>query len=296
MIHLSNIELFVRVVEEGSFSAAARFLGVTPSAISRQISKLENELGGRLFQRTTRKQGLTEAGEIYFQHAHRLVEEMKAAQLAVKNLTGKPSGILRVTAEADFSLTFIEPVLSKFLALYPDIQVRLHMSSEFKDLVHENFDVAIRVGHLEDSSLVARKLTESNSVICASPDYLSKHGTPSHPRDLSAHSCLSFRTRPGSSQWRFATEEGDIDIPISGRLNANSVAFLRNAALNDLGIVMIPLWIVREEIKQQRLIPILENFSMIPSGTPINALFSHRQQLAPKARAFINFLAEQLKT
>ena len=298
MSHLSNLELFVRVVEEGNFSAASRSIGITPSAVSRQISQLETELGGRLFQRTTRRQSLTEAGEIYYQHARRLVEGMEIAQLAVKTLTNKPSGTLRITAEADFALAFIEPILPEFLTLYPDIQVNLHMSAELKDPIGSNLDLAIRIGHLEDSSLAARKLTESQSIVCASPRYLSKHGTPSIPNDLTSHSCLSFRTQSKENYWCFNTfnsTEESLEVLINGCLNVNSIAFLRNAALNDLGIIMVPSWVVHDELKDKRLIPVLENYSVIPPSIPINAIFANNRQLAPKVRAFIDFLVKRIK-
>ena len=148
MKEISHMKLFINVVEEGSFSAAARSLGLTPSAVSRQISQLEEDLGGRLFQRTTRRQNLTEAGEIYFQHVVRIVEDMQVAQKAVKSLTGAPSGTLRITAEADFAIAFIEPVIKEFLERYPDIQISLDLSASYNDLITDNFDLAIRVGHL----------------------------------------------------------------------------------------------------------------------------------------------------
>ena len=286
----------MRVVEEGSFSAAARFLGVTPSAVSRQISQLEKELGGRLFQRTTRRQNLTEAGETYFQHAHRIVEDLEAARLAVSRLTDTPSGTLHLTVEADFALAFIEPILPEFLNRFPDLHVRLHMSAELLDLVHGGIDVAIRVGHLEDSSLVARKLVMSHSLVCASPAYLSRHGTPMHPSDLSSHSCLSFRTQPGKNQWSFELPEGVIDVPISGRLNVNGLVFLRNAACNGLGIIMIPTWMMNDELNSGQLVSILEDFPVMPPSTPIHAVFTHNRQLTPKVRAFVDFLVERMET
>lgn len=290
------MQLFVRVVEEGSFSAAARYLGVTPSAVSRQISQLETELGGRLFHRTTRRQSLTEAGEVYFQHAHRIVGDLESARLAVTQLTGKPSGSLHVTAEADFALAFIEPALPMFLRQYPDVQIRLSMSAGLLDLVHEGIDVAIRVGHLDDSSLVARKLAVSHSVVCASPAYLERYGTPTHPSELTSHSCLSFRTRPGRNIWSFESEDGPIDVPISGRLSVNGLVFLRNAAVDDLGIIMIPTWMMHDELKDRRLVPVLEEFPAIPPSTPINAVFAHNRHLAPKVRAFVDFLAERMES
>lgn len=296
MSELSNMQLFVRVVEEGSFSATARFLGVTPSAVSRQISQLEHELGGRLFHRTTRRQSLTEAGEIYFQHAHRIVDDLEAARLAVTQLTDTPSGSLHVTVEADLALAFVEPILPEFLNRYPAVDVRLFMSAGLLDLVHEGIDVAIRVGHLDDSSLFARKLAMSHSVVCASPDYLARSGTPTHPRDLASHSCLSFRTKPGKNQWSFDSQEGAIDVPISGRLNVNGLIFLRNAARDGLGIIMIPTWMMHDELKQGLLVPILDEFPVIPPGTPIHAVFAHNRHLAPKVRAFVDFLAQRMDT
>lgn len=289
------MQLFVRVVEEGSFSAAARFVGVTPSAVSRQISQLEQELGGRLFQRTTRRQNLTEAGEIYFQHAHRIVEDLEAARLAVMRLTDSPSGRLHVTAEADFALIFIEPILPEFLKRYPEVQVSLHMSAGLLDLVHEGIDVAIRVGHLDDSSLVARKLATSHSVVCASPAYLARHGTPAQPSDLASHSCLSFRTAPGKNYWSFDSPDGVVEVPISGRLHVNGLVFLRNAARDGLGIIMIPTWMMEDDLKQGKLAPVLEEFPARPPSTPIHAVFAHNRQLAPKVRVFVDFLAEQMR-
>jgi len=296
MNDLSHMQLFVRIVEEGSFSAAARYLGITPSAVSRQVSRLESELGGRLFQRTTRRQNLTEAGETYFQYAYRIVEDLEAARLAVTRLTDTPSGTLHVTVEADFALAFIAPILPKFLNRYPEVHVRLHMSAGLLDLVHEGIDVAIRVGHLDDSSLVARKLSMSHSLVCASPAYLAHHGTPTHPSDLSSHSCLSFRTRPGKNQWTFESPDGVIDVPISGRLNVNGLVFLRNAARDGLGIIMIPTWMMNDEHNSGQLISILEDFPVMPPSTPIHAVFAHNRQLAPKIRAFVDFLAERMAT
>jgi DNA-binding transcriptional LysR family regulator len=290
------MQLFVRVVEEGSFSAAARFLGVTPSAVSRQVSQLEGELGARLFHRTTRKQSLTEAGEIYFQHAHRLVADLEAARLAVSRLTDTPSGSLRVTIEADFAHAYVAPILPDFLDRYPKVQVRLFMSAGMMDLVDSGIDLAIRIGHLDDSSLIARKIAMSRSLVCASPAYLERNGTPTHPSELEAHSCLSFRTQAGKNHWGFEPPQGSLDVPISGRLNANSLVFLRNAALAGLGIIMTPTWMIRDELKHGHLVALLEDFPLVPPSTPIHAVFAHNRHLAPKVRAFVDFLVERMET
>ena len=290
------MRLFVRVVEEGSFSAAARFLGVTPSSVSRQVSHLEGELGARLIHRTTRKQSLTEPGEIYFQHARRIVADLEEARLAVSRLTDTPSGSLHVTVEVDFALAYVAPILPAFLDRYPQVQIRLSMSPGMMDLVDSGIDLAIRIGHLDDSSLIARRIAMSRSLLCASPAYLKRHGTPSHPGELEAHSCLSFRTRLGKIHWGFKLPQALIEVPVSGRLNANSLVFLRNAALSGLGIIMIPTWMIRDELKHGHLVPLLESFPLEPPGTPVHAVFAHNRHLAPKVRAFVDFLAEQTET
>jgi len=295
MNELSNLRMFVRVVEEGSFSAAARFLGVTPSSVSRQVSQLEGELGARLFHRTTRKQSLTEAGESYFQHAYRIVADLDQARLAVNRLTDTPSGSLHVTVEADFAVASIAPILPDFFDRYPEVQVRLFMTPDKLDLIDSGIDLAIRIGHLEDSSLIARKIGMTRSSVFASPTYLAQHGTPTHPSELAEHCCLSFRTKPGKNYWSFKLEEGSLDVPISGILNTNSLVFLRTAAAAARGIIMMPIWMVRDELKHGHLVPLLEDFPLIPPRTPINAVFAHNQHLAPKVRAFIDFLAERME-
>jgi len=289
------MQLFVRVVQEGSFSATARALGVMPSSVSRQITQLESELGARLLNRTTRKQSLTESGEIYFQHARRIVADLEEARLAVSRLTGAPSGSLHITVEADFALAFIAPILPDFLERYPEVQVRLFMSAGMMDLLDSGIDLAIRIGQLDDSSLIARKIATSRSLVCASPAYLKRYGTPTHPAELETHSCLSFRTQPGKNYWHFKLPGGSLEVPISGRLNANSLVFLRDAALATQGIVMIPIWIIRDELKHGHLVPLLEDFPLIPPSTPIHAVFMHNRHLAPKVRVFVDFLAERME-
>jgi len=296
MNEFSNMQLFVLVVHEGSFSAAARALGITPSSVSRQISQLEGELSARLFQRTTRKQSLTEAGGIYFQHAERIIADLKIARLAVSRLTDTPSGSLHITVEADFAVAYIAPILPDFLELYPKINIRVSMSVGMVDLVDSGIDMAIRIGHLNDSSLIARNIAVSRSVVCASPTYIEMHGKPSHPRDLDGHNCLSFRVGAGMKHWRFNVSEGSVNVPVSGRIDVNSIVFLRNVALKDQGIIMVPRWVIRDELSQGKLIPLLEDYPLEPDSTPIQAVFAHNRHLAPKVRSFVEFLVERMKT
>ena len=290
----SNLKMFVRVVEEGSFSAAARFFGLTPSAVSRQVSQLEDELGARLFQRTTRKQSLTEAGETFLRHARRIIVDLEEARLAVNRLTDAPAGSLHVTVESEFAVAFVAPVVPAFLNLYPAVQLHLTLGASKMDLVDSGIDLAIRIGHLDDSSLIARKIAVNSSVVCASQAYLEEHGIPTHPSELTSHNCLSFRTKPGKNHWSFRTNDGSLDVPISGRLNVNSLMFLRDAAVAGLGIVMIPEWMIGNELNDGRLIAVLEKFTLEPPSTPVHAVFAHNRQLAPKVRAFVDFLADHM--
>lgn len=294
MKEISEMELFVKVVEEGSFSSTARYFGVTPSSISKQVSQLETHLCVRLFQRTTRKQKLTEAGEIYYQHAKRIIEDILTAKLAVSQLSNSPSGNLHITAEVDFALAFIEPLLPDFLQLYPDINIRITMSAGLADIFEGGIDLAIRMGHLEDSSMIARKLMTSHSVICASPQYLKQFGIPQRPDELAQHNCISFKTQSGEITWNF-DDSGDIKcIPIKCRTNVNSLTFLRNLAMANTGIVMIPSWMISEQLKLGQLVPILKSFPMLPRSTPIHAVYAHNRHLAPKVRVFVDFMVDRL--
>ena len=294
MRNFTNLKLFVRVVQDGSFSSTARELNTTPSSVSRQISQLEEELGARLFRRTTRKQSLTEAGEIYYQHAQRIVSDLEEAKLAVARLSDSPSGSLSIAAEQDLATVFIAPILGEFTQRYPNIDLQLKMSSDLIDLVDGAIDVAIRMGHLRNSSLLARKLTNSRSVVCASPNYLKQRSTPRHPDDLANHNCLSFRVGSGLRQWQFETPEGDCEVAIRGRVNVNSVAFLKQLALSDTGIAMLPSWLIREELELGLLVPVLESYPLRPGTTPIQAVFAHSKHLPPKVRVFIDFMVEKL--
>ena len=287
---MKAIHLFIHVVKQGSFSGAARYFDITPSAVSRQISQLEHELGARLFHRTTRQQNLTEAGEIYFQYALRIHEEVESAQLAVNQLSGKPAGTLRVTAERDFAETFIQPLLSGFFNRYPEIQLHLSLETNVVDLIDGAMDLAIRIGHLQDSSFVARKLMSSPSIVCASPAYIKKHSLPLTPVELQSHNCLSFRPNASQVLWRLKVEQEFQEIPVSGKLRTNSLTILRDAALKDLGIILVPKWFVQNQLDSGQLISL--NFTTLE--TPIYAVFANSRQLAPKVRAFVDFMIEGL--
>jgi len=295
MDDLSLLRLFVQVTDQGSFSSVARSLHTTPSAVSRQISRLEEHLGTRLLQRTTRQQVLTEAGEVYLHHARQIIEDMDMARRAVSELSNTPSGVLRVTMEADLAQTLLNPILPEFLSAYPNLRLQLHTSATMEDLVGRGIDVAIRVGHLETSSLMAKRLTMSRSVLVASPEYLEQHGMPQHPEDLMHLSCLSFRVESDQTTWRFKSADKVLKVPVSGRVQVGSLAFLKETAKAGFGIAMLPIWILREDLSAGKLLPVLGKFPLEPPATPISAVYPSGRNLAHKVRVFIDFLTEKLQ-
>ncbi len=292
MENISLLRLFVQVADEGSFSAAARSTRTTPSAVSRQISRLEEDLGTRLLQRTTRQQVLTETGEVYLRHARQIVEDVDEARRAVSQLSSAPSGVLRITAEADLAVTLLSPMLPDFLRLHPDLRVQLVPSATLEDLISRGIDVAIRVGHLEDSSLIARRLTTSRSLLVASPEFLVRNGVPAHPEELSKLSCMSFHAGSGQRTWQFKSPDGILEVPISGRIQAGNLTFLKEAAKSGLGVAMLPTWAVRGELESETLVPILPGFPLEPSATPISAVYPSGRYLANKVRVFVEYLSK----
>lgn len=291
MDNIALLRLFVQVADEGSFSAVARSTRATPSAVSRQISRLEGDLGTRLLQRTTRQQVLTEAGKVYLRHARQIVEDVDEARRAVSHLSSAASGVLRITIEADLAAALLSPLLPDFLNQHPDLGVQLVPSDTLEDLIGRGIDVAIRVGHLEDSSLIARRLTMSRSLLVASPEYLERHGMPEQPDALSKRSCLSFHGGFGQRSWRFKSEGGVAEIPVSGRIQAKNLTFLREAAKSGMGIAMLPSWVVRNELNSGMLVPVLQEFPLEPSSTPISAVYPSGRNLASKVRVFVEHLS-----
>ncbi len=288
---VAGMRILVRVVDAGSFSEAGRQLGVAPSSISRQINELETSLDARLFQRTTRKLSLTEAGQIYYERAGRIITEVDEARLAVSEL-GSPSGILRVTVPSGLGRELIVSALPEFLARYPGVRVVLSMTDYLVDLVAGGFDVGIRVGQLRDSSLKARKIGESRRVVCASPTYLKVAGVPKRPAELEHHNCITFRDHPGHNVWKFRGKNGLAEVRVTGSFFARSADALSAAAVAGLGFVMLPDWNIGVELRQKQLEVVLSNYDSVPKTSPIWAVHSHQRHVPPKIRVFIDFLVE----
>jgi len=291
---LAGIRIFARVVEAGSFSEAGRQLGVAPSSVSRQINELEDSLGALLFQRTTRKLSLTEAGELYHERTTSIVTEIDEAKLAISQLDGTPTGILRLNVPGSLSRRYMVPTLVAFQKKYPGVKIVLLASDQIMDMIEHRIDLTIRLGVLHDSSLVARKIGSGRRVICASTSYLIKAGNPKSPDELTEHNCLTFRSNPGSNIWKFKNVKNVIsEVRVSGNLFANDGESLVAAAVMGHGIILVPEWLVGCELREGTLQEILTNYTTSPKETPMYALFPRQRHLPPKVRAFIDFIVEQ---
>lgn len=291
---IAQMRLFVRVVDAGSFSEAGRQIGAAPSSVSRQISDHESLLGVRLFNRTTRKLSVTEAGEVYYSRVRRILDEVEEAKLAVGEFDGKPTGVLRVTVPSGIGRQLLAVALPDFLDEYPSIKVVLTMTDRQLDIVEAGIDVAIRVGRQPDSSLKSRKIGSSRRIVCASPDYLKKHGTPKSPAELVHHNCLTWRAHPGANLWSFRGPEGPVNVRVSGNMFASNADALAAAAVAGLGVILLPDWNIGLELRQGKLRPILCEYQAAPETSPIYAVFPPQRQASQKVRAFTDFLAVRL--
>jgi len=292
MDRLAAIEAFVKVAETRSFSEAAVRMHASKSVISRHVSALEAELGARLFHRTTRSLTLTEAGQGYFERATRILADLEEASLAVSQLQSAPRGRLRVNAPMSFGFLHLAPALPDFMALYPELSVDVAMNDRFVDLIDEGFDVAVRIGVMDDSSLIARRLAPIRRVICASPAYLKAHGAPRSPEDLKAHECLCNSNIATGQEWRFVSGDGKPwTVEVRGRFSVNNGDALRIAALNGLGIAHLPTFIVGGDLQAGTLVTLLDEY--VPQPLSLNAVYPHARHLSPKVRAFVDFLAQR---
>ena len=288
----SSLSVFVRIAETGSFSAAARDLGVSKSAASKKVAALEERLGARLFNRTTRRLSLTEVGAAFLERAQRILAELQEAEAAVSMLTAEPRGTLWVNAPMSFGILHVAPALPGFMAKYPELVVSMDLNDRRVDLVEEGYDLALRIADLPDSSLIARRLVPARQVVCASPDYWARRGTPVHPRDLGGHNCLIYTYLSSVNEWRFRDGDRSLSVRIDGTLRANNGDVLRQAAIAGLGVYLGPTFIVGEDLRAGRLVAALEPFA--EDALSVYAVYPHRRHLSAKVRAFIDYLAGYL--
>ncbi len=281
--------VFAKVVEAGGFSAAAAALGISKSAVSKRVSRLEDRLGARLLNRTTRRIGLTEIGAAYYERAGRIAAEVEEAELAVSRLHAEPRGTLRLNAPMSFGVMHLAPAIPRFLARYPELAVDMALNDRLVDLVEEGYDVAVRISRLSDSSLIARRLAHSRRVVCGSPQYLERHGAPRSPGDLRDHNCLLYSYMLSGEEWPFRGPDGALSVKVSGSFSTNNGEALREAALEGLGLAMIPSFIVGPELGDGRLVAVLREYE--ETDLSIYAVYPHARHLSAKVRAFVDFAA-----
>ena len=287
-----TLETFVAVVEAQGFTRAAERLETTAGAVSRRVSALEAHLGLRLLNRTTRRFSLTEAGEHYFRDVSVILQALTEAQDRVSHLAEAPGGNLRVAAPLSFGVRALAPLLPAFLARYPDLHMTLDLDDRLVDILATGADLALRIGTLTDSSLVARRITEFRRILCAAPSYLGRRGEPQTPTDLAGHACLHYSNLAPRDEWTLMGPKGPETVVVSGPLCANNGDLLRQAAIAGLGIVALPDFLVGDDLAAGHLVPILTAYGT--AKLACSALWPSRQFVPAKVRVFVEFLAETL--
>lgn len=286
-LDLIDVGLFVRVCATRNLSAAGREFGLSPAASSARMAQLERQLGARLLHRTTRQIALTQDGEAFLERAVALLEAADLAQSSVGGGAGGPQGLLRVAASVSFGRLHIMPALADFLAQYPGIRLDLRLSDRVIDMAANGIDVAVRIGPLRDSALVARKLATSRLWLCAAPDYLARHGMPRRPEELAAHQCLVLE---GTNPWPFRDGASVLKVRVGGRMQSDNGEALRDAAVAGLGIALQSTWAMVDQLKSGSLVRVLADFPMAVE-TVVSAQYLNRSYLPPKTAAFIDFFA-----
>jgi len=285
-----GVSEFVAVAEAESFTAAAKTLGISTAQVSRQVSALESRLSTKLFYRTTRKVSATEAGQIYYQHCRQVLDGLEEAERTITNLQLTPSGKLRLTAPVTYGEKAIAPLVNDFVLRYPKLEVQLRLTNQKLDLVAGGYDLAVRLGKLEDSSMMAKRLSSRTFYVCASPGYLSTYGVPHSLSELEQHNCLQGNL----DYWRFQERGKPYNVRINGNIISDSGWALLDAALKGIGIVQLPDYYVQPSLAAGQLVSLLEHYQEADDG--IWAVYPHNRHLSPKVRMLLNYLGESLQT
>ena len=291
MDEVAAMRIFIRVVETGGLAAAGRVHGLSPASVTRRINDLEHKLGVTLLNRTTRKLSLTEAGELYFERCREIVHAIEETNLAVTEERAQPSGVLKITVPSSLSRLHLTPAAAAFPAQHPAERSAMGSTDRIVDIVEEGVDIAIRVGRLEDSSLIARKVGQARRLVCASPSYLEQSGTPHSPEELTDHAVLTFRNQPGTSSWKFEVDGRMVNVRVDGPFTSIDGETMVSAASAGLGLILVPEWLVGDELVRGALVEVLREATPMPADTPLYALYASGAYIAPKIRAFVDFLA-----
>ena len=293
MDSLSDIAVFVQVVERGSFTAAAKRLSLSKSVVSKYVTRLEDRLGARLLNRSTRRLSLTEVGRTFYERSRLGLEAIAGAEAAVSHLQGEPRGTLRINAPMSFAVLHLAPAIPEFLSIYPELKVDMNLDDRKIDAIEGGFDVSVRISQLPDSSLIARRMGPCRHVVVASPEYLERNGEPRSPEELEKHNVISNPYQESVHEWTFQRPgENPISVSVAGSIQMNNSLALREALINGAGISRIPTFVVGQDLQAGRLRAILTSYETLEVS--IYLVFAKRQHLAPKVRAFVDFMLQRI--
>ena len=292
MINLNDIVVFIRVVEAGSFTAAARLLGMPKTTVSRRIASLEREVGVRLVQRTTRSLSMTDAGRLYYEQSSQALRTIEDANLRLAETRAEPSGTIRISAPVGFGAHYLTSAVFDFLAAFPKTQVELHLTDDKLDLVENRIDLAFRTGILPDSTLTARKLGSTHRILCGSPDYLARHGEPQAAADLARHHCVIAGPSTGSAHWVLDGPRGQETVSVSGRFAANEMQAVIAAAIAGYGIAQLPYQVAEALVRNGRLRRVLGDYTTPVGG--VYAVYPTSRHVSPLVKAFIELAAKHI--
>jgi DNA-binding transcriptional LysR family regulator len=288
MDRMTSMATFVKVVDMGGFSAAGRALNMSATMATNHVQSLEERLGVRLLNRSTRKLSTTEVGRTFYERAQRILGDVEDAERNAQALQTTPRGILRLNTSVATS-TFLAPVIAKFVALNPEVSISMSMSDREVDLVEEGFDLAIRNMPIADSSLISRRVASYHFILVGAPEYFAKHGKPVHPSDLVSHNCLTFLRGAWDNEWRFSGPGGELSVPVSGNMQSNCANAIRLASVHAQGLTILPSFLVADDLRAGRLASALNAF--LDTEYAVNASYPSRHRLSAKVRSFIDFLA-----
>lgn len=285
-----EMSVFTSVVEAGSFVGAVDGLRMSKAAVSRYVDSLEQRLGVRLLQRTTRRLSLTDEGRMFYQRSKELLAALDDAEAEVTSRNQDPSGVIRINVPLTFGVEHLAPLWGRFMDAYPQVDLDITLNDRVVDLVDEGYDLAVRIGAMPDSTLVGRQLATTRMLLCATPAYLANHGTPTHPKELTLHRVLAYTNWSGRDEWQFTGPEGAVSVKTRARVYSNNGDTCRTIALSDGGITLQPSFMLDNDLRAGRLIELMPNYRSVELG--IYAVYPTRKQLSLKVRRLIDFLVE----
>lgn len=290
MSKLEDMEILVHVVESGSFTRAADQLNSTKSMVSRRLSELEKRLGARLFNRTTRRLSLTEAGQAFYEHSRKIISDVEAVEESMGGNLGEPRGCLRVSTPTSF-VDEISPAVLDFVQRYPQLQLDLHLSDKQQDIVREGFDLALRLGPLKDSTLVARRLAPCHFAVCASPAYIKRHGEPATPEDISRHECIIYGNVPVNEVWQFIVDGNPFVPEVNARVTMNVAKAIAGAVAAGMGLGLLPTFVISQAVRNGSLVQVLKQYKIMEHG--LYAVYPSNRYVPARVRVFVDYLAER---